>query len=178
MNEEELLREAQRGNRSALESLLQENYKIIYGYTLKISMNEETARDLTQEAMLKAVLNIKKFKGNSKFSTWLVSIVSNLYKDKLRRNRLKNVDFDKLDLHASENVEDSVINREEIGEIKKILMDMPEKKRMVFILKHYYNYSYEEISKILKCPVGTVRSRLHYCVKKIQESLQGGVYDE
>ena len=42
------------------------------------------------------------------------------------------------------------------------------RKRMVFILKNYYHYSYEEISSILNCPIGTVRSRLHYCIKKLR----------
>ena len=50
-------------------------------------MNEEITKDITQEVMVKAILNIKKFKGNSKFSTWLISIASNIYKDMLKKNK-------------------------------------------------------------------------------------------
>ena len=55
-----------------------------------------------------------------------------------------------------------------------LLKELPKEKRAVFILKHYYNYKYEEISKILNCPIGTVRSRLHYSVKYLMRRLEGG----
>jgi RNA polymerase sigma-70 factor, ECF subfamily len=54
----------------------------------------------------------------------------------------------------------------------KILLSLPYEKRAVFILKHYYGYKYEEISKIMNCPIGTVRSRLHYCIKYIIDEME------
>ena len=165
MLDQELVEKARAGNRWAMEQLLSENYPIIYGYLLKLSMNEEVAKDIT---------HIHKFKGNSKFSTWLVSIASNTYKDSLKKNRAVPTVMEELNLISTENTEEVAIQREHIQQLKKSLLELPENQRKVFILKHYYNYSYEEIAKILDCPLGTVRSKLHYCILKLKGMMNGG----
>lgn len=175
MDEEILVLKAKKGDKKALEKLFQDNYSVVYGYMLKLILDENTAKDFTQEAMLKAILNIKKFKGKSKFSTWLITIATNAYKDNIKKIKGREVNIESIISTSSENLEETIIIKETFDNIKRILLDIPESKRMVFILKHYYNYSYEEISKIVDCPIGTVRSRLHYCIKKIKEELDGGV---
>lgn len=64
LSEKALIEKAQSGDKKSLEVLLYDNYKIVYGYLLKLTMNEEITKDITQEVMVKAILNIKKFKGN------------------------------------------------------------------------------------------------------------------
>lgn len=174
MLDQELVEKARAGNRWAMEQLLSENYPIIYGYLLKLSINEEVAKDITQEVMVKAITHIHKFRGNSKFSTWLVSIASNTYKDSLKKNRAVPTVMEELNLISTENTEEVAIQREHIQQLKKSLLELPENQRKVFILKHYYNYSYEEIAKILDCPLGTVRSKLHYCILKLKGMMNGG----
>lgn len=169
MDEKALLEKARLGDRKSLEMLLYDNYKIVFGYLLKLTLNEEVTKDLTQDVMMKAILNIKKFKGDSKFSTWLISIASNLYKDYIRKNKkISGTAIEDLSLADSQNIEQTVINKDTVKRLGKVLMELPYEKRMVFILKNYYDYSYDEISKILKCPIGTVRSRLHYCIEKLR----------
>lgn len=174
MLDQELVEKARAGNRWAMEQLLSENYPIIYGYLLKLSINEEVAKDITQEVMVKAITHIHKFRGNSKFSTWLVSIASNTYKDSLKKNRAVPTVMEELNLISTKNTEEAAIQREHIQQLKKSLLELPENQRKVFILKHYYNYSYEEIAKILDCPLGTVRSKLHYCILKLKGMMNGG----
>lgn len=169
MDEKALLEKARSGDRKSLELLLYNNYKIVYGYLLKLTMNEEVTKDLTQDVMMKAILNIKKFKGESKFSTWLISIASNLYKDYIRKNKkISSMNIEDLSVKDSQSIEETFINKDTVNRVGKLIMDFPYEKRIVFILKNYYDYSYEEISKILKCPIGTVRSRLHYCIEKLR----------
>jgi RNA polymerase sigma-70 factor (ECF subfamily) len=113
-----------------------DNYKIIYGYLLKLTMNEELTKDITQEVMVKAILNIKKFKGQSKLSTWLISIASNLYKDSIRKNKYtSSLSVEELSIKDYQNIEESVINKDTIRRMESILKDLPYEKRMVFILK-------------------------------------------
>lgn len=172
MEEKELVARARSGDRDALEKLLYDNYKTVYGYLLRLTMNEETAKDFTQEAMVKAIINIKSFSHSSKFSTWLVTIASNAYKDSLRKNKkISEVQIKDVLMEAPDNVEEKVLAKDSIITLRKVLMDIPAEKRNAFILKHFYDYSYEDIAKILKCPLGTVRSRLHYCIKKLQKLL-------
>ena len=99
-------------------------------------MNEEITKDITQEVMVKAILNIKKFKGNSKFSTWLISIASNIYKDMLKKNKkISSLDIEKTLIKNTKSLEDDIINKETIRKIWEVLLKLPEEKRMVFILK-------------------------------------------
>ena len=161
-----LIEKAKSGNISALNTLLSINYPILEGYVIKMTGNCDIAQDIVQETMLKAVIHIKKFIPKAKFSTWLITIATNAYRDFLRKT--KNFELvDEIIKTKELGPEDSVISKIEYNAVKEILMKLPYEKRAVFILKHYYGYKYEEIAEILKCPIGTVRSRLHNCIKYI-----------
>lgn len=176
--EEKLIVLAQKGDKKALEKLLQSNYSILKGYLLKITMNEALADDLTQETMMKAIMKINKYKPTGKFSTWLITIGTNLFRDKLRKDKKLFFSDKIVSNNHVDSLEDLVMMKTDIKKIKSIIDGLPYEKRMVFILKHYYDYSYNEISEILKCPIGTVRSRLHYCIKEIRLQMKGAVNHE
>lgn len=176
--EQRLVELAKKNNKEALSILIENNYPIVYGYVLKLCYNEEVAKDITQDVMLKAIKNIKKFKGESKFSTWLVRIASNHYINTTKKsNREFTVDdvrfFEVFESHEK-SIDDQIADKEMFVKIMSLLKEMKEKQRMPFILKHYYGYRYDEIADILNCPIGTVRSRIHNTIKKIQEELKGG----
>lgn len=166
MDHKNLIEKAKSGNISALNTLLLDNYPILQGYVIKMTGNRDIAQDIVQETMLKAVINIKKFVPKARFSTWLITIATNLYRDLLRKTK----DFKLIDetIETKESgPEESLISNIDYNAVKEILIKLPYEKRAVFILKHYYGYKYEEIAEILKCPIGTVRSRLHNCIKYI-----------
>lgn len=169
-DEIELIKKAKDGDKEALEILIANNFSIIKGYVLKLTCDIELSKDIVQETLLSAMVNINSFKGKSKFSTWLIKIATNKYKDYLRKNK-ENMDISLL--ASTYSIEDDIVIRTQVKEVLEILEEMPREKRVVFILKHYYGYSYEEISDILNCPVGTVRSRLHYSVKTIIKKFKG-----
>lgn len=166
LDELDLIEKAKQGNKSAFNMLLTQNYNILKGYIIKMTGDPTLSQDILQETMLKAVLNIKKFSPKAKFSTWLITIATNLYRDNLRKNKHLTV-LDENIASTSDNTEVATISKLEYREILQIIQDLPYEKRAVFILKHFYDYSYEEIAKVLNCPLGTVRSRLHYSVKYI-----------
>lgn len=173
VEELELIERAKAGNKSALNSLLVENYPILKGYVIKMTGNPEIAQDIVQEALVKAAVNIKKFNPKAKFSTWLITIGTNIYRDMLRKDKGL-VPIEEGFIAENCDTESNAILRIEYREVLRILQKMPYEKRAVFILKHYYNYKYEEIAEMLSCPVGTVRSRLHNCIKNIVSELEGG----
>jgi len=171
LEELRLVEEAKKGNRNALNELLTDNYNVIKGYIIKMTGDPNLAQDIIQETMLRACLNLSKFKPNAKFSTWLITIATNVYRDMLRKRK-------PLEL-IEETIETKEFGPEEAFQIKaeyketlEILLSLPYKKRAVFILKHYYGYKYEEIAQILSCPIGTVRSRLHNCIEYIVSEME------
>lgn len=166
MSELELVEKAKQGNKSALNTLLTNNYGVLRGYIIKMTGNPELSQDIIQEAMLKAVVNISKFNPEAKFSTWLIKIATNTYIDYLRKNKTAELIDETLE-SKEDGPETAAINNIDYREAMSILLALPYEKRAVFILKHYYGYKYEEIAQILNCPVGTVRSRLRNTIKHI-----------
>lgn len=166
-----LVEKAKKGNKSALNTLLTQNYELLKGYALKMTGDPHLSQDIIQETMLKAVVHIERFKPRAKFSTWLITIATNVYRDTLRKNR--NTVFIDETMEASvAGLEETALNNIKYKVVTEILMGLPYEKRSVFILKHYYGYSYEEIAEILKCPIGTVRSRLHNGIKQILSEME------
>jgi len=166
LDELELINKAKSGNKSALNTLLIDNLNILKGYVIKMVGEPYLAQDIIQDTMLKVVLNINKFEPNAKFSTWLIKISINVYRDYLRKNKSFQLIEENV-IERGNQVEDLVISDYEYKEIMKIILKLPYGKRNVFILKHYYGYKYEEIAEIVGCPIGTVRSRLYNAVKYI-----------
>jgi len=171
IGELELIDKARNGNKSALNNLLKDNINLLKGYVVKMVGDPNLAQDIIQDALLKAVININKFEPKAKFSTWLIKIATNVYRDYLRKNKSFKL-LDEVLADGGRQVEDIVISNYEYKEIMKIILKLPYEKRAVFILKHYYGYKYDEISQIVNCPIGTVRSRLHNAVKFILKEIE------
>lgn len=170
MEEKELIYKAKNGNKYALNELLSQNYNTLLGYCIKMTGNPMLAQDIVQETMLKAILNIKNFTPEVKFSTWLLKIATNTFKDYLKKH--KNIELvEEIFSNTEEDVEETAMTNIQYSELMNILMKLPYEKRAVFILKHYYGYKYQEIAKIMDCPVGTVRSRLHNAIKEIMSEM-------
>lgn len=172
----DLIERARTGEREALEELLKKNYGIVRGYLLKISCDYDLTEDLIQETMYRAIKNIKRYKTNAKFSTWLITIASNLYRDQLRKRR-KELFYDDLTddvQHKPAQLDSTFDSKDKLMQLQHIMAGLPFEKRAVVILKHYYGYSYQEIADILQCPVGTIRSRLFYSLDYIKNKLLEG----
>jgi len=171
-NEENLISRAKEGDRYAFEILINNNFLMLKGYVLKLTCNKELTEDIVQDTLLAAVVHIDSFIPKAKFSTWLIKIATNKYMDYLRKTKETDILLDIFP--SSYSLEDEVIKKEELKAVLEILKAMPTDKRTVFILKHYYGYSYEEISDLVNCPIGTVRSRLHYGIKEVISKFKGG----
>jgi RNA polymerase sigma-70 factor (ECF subfamily) len=171
LGELELIEKAKKGNKSALNTLLTDSLPVLKGYVIKMTGDINLAQDVVQDTMLKAVLNINRFQPNAKFSTWLIKIATNIYRDYLRKQHPLELIEETLE-DRSQSVEETAISNYEYKEIMDIIQKLPPEKRSVFILKHYYGYKYDEIAEIVNCPVGTVRSRLHNAVKFITDEFE------
>lgn len=171
MNELELIEKAKKGNQSALNTLLCNNADILKGYIVKMTGDIHLSQDIIQDTMIKAVLNIDKFEPKAKFSTWLIKIATNAYRDFLRKNKKFELIEDTLE-DRNQRVEEIVISKDQYNEILNVVLKLSPEKRAVFILKHYHELKYEEIAEIMNCPIGTVRSRLHHAVKYIVNELE------
>lgn len=174
LEEKEFVRMAQNGSKNALNILFQQNYKTLYGFLIKLTGDANFSEDLVQETLMKAMIHIKSFKGESKFSSWIIQIALNLYRNELKRNKkfeVINID-ENFNLKSKDDIENTLQVKLQVERALLELQNMSYEKRVTFILKHYYGYSLEEISSIMKCSDGTVKSRLHNTVKRLKNILK------
>lgn len=157
--------------------------KIIY-YIIRISgIAYEEAEDLAQEIFLKAYINLNGFDQKKKFSSWLFSIAHNTTISHWRKHkkRLEQIDLADEDLERLLTDEFDVIKKIDNDklkqEIKEALARIDIKYREVLQLKYLNDYSYEEISDIIKKPVNTVGTLLSRAKKKLKKELANKKYD-
>jgi RNA polymerase sigma factor (sigma-70 family) len=147
----------------------------LYNFAYSFTFNEHDANDLVQETMLKAYKAIRLYEQGTNAKAWLFRILKNTYINEYRSKarRPNSVELD--DARTVADVEanggqgayvgmdfSSISYRDVLGdEITKAVDTMPEDFRIVFLLCDLEDFSYEEISKIMDIPIGTVRSRLH-----------------
>jgi len=170
MEEKELIKKAQEGDRNALAKLVKQYEQTVYNFAFKICRDKERAEHTMQETFLSMVKSIKQFSGKSKLSTWLYTVVSNHCLMMARSN--------KKHLHASIDDEDTLIDEKNItdwsispgriaenDELKDILNEainkLPPDYRIVFMLRDIQGFSTEETGKAINLSVPAVKSRLH-----------------
>lgn len=170
MEEDSLLDRSLAGEEEAFTELMSQNQVAVFRHCLSVVRDEEIAQDLTQETFLQAYRHLGDFKRKAKFSTWLWKIAHNLSLAYLKKhNHLQELPL-KEEIVASTPPPPEE-DREKIDSIRAELSTLDEKHRIVFELYHFNRLSQKEIAAQLQIPPGTVRSRLHYAKKKLQNKL-------
>jgi RNA polymerase sigma-70 factor (ECF subfamily) len=164
------------GDKKAMKSLVEKYKKRAYYLALGMVGNKDEAFDISQEAFIRVYKSAGKFESERKFFPWFYSIIVNLCKDCLMRRSKKESNEMSLDdasyfLVADSNPEAAVIKDEQTRDIRKALMELDFEDREIIMLKHFKEYSYDEIAALLKVPKGTVMSRLYYARKKLAKRL-------
>jgi RNA polymerase sigma-70 factor, ECF subfamily len=156
------------------EALVRVHEAAIYRVAYRLSGNREEAEDLIQETLLEAYEAFDKFASGTHFDRWVFRIMRNTYIDRVRRRpkaRLESLDTG-IDAGGGRTVLREIIDlgsrpeadlmaRTLDGPIQEALEALPEEFRIVVILADIEELTYEEVSQVVGCPVGTVRSRLH-----------------
>ena len=182
-DDETLVRRTQSGDTRAFDMLWQKYSSRIYSLVYNMTSNHEDANDLAQEAFIKGFQALKSFKGGSSFYTWVYRIAVNKTINflKQRKNRSQ-MSLNDLDFNAEHDpdlvalISDKTPRREagltELQEkLNEAMQKLSEPHRLVVTLHDVQGLSHEEIAKIMDCNIGTVRSRLFYARKRIQNLL-------
>jgi RNA polymerase sigma-70 factor (ECF subfamily) len=153
-----------------LEQAMAQYGKATYNFAYRLTGNEADARDLTQDAFIRVYRAWRSFQPGTSFLSWIYRIVTNLYRDELRRRKgrfQEEIPEDNAPQKyggqrplAVDPIEDYVAGQ--LGEpLAKALAQLSPEQRQVVVLADIEEYSYQEIADIMGCSIGTVRSRLH-----------------
>jgi len=165
---------------------LYDKYKdAVFSYSCYLTQNLEEAEDLFQDAWVRVVKHLAEEVNMKSAKAWIFTIVTNLYRDELRRKRVRRLLFfqkaetpdleqAKLSAFSGVSVSDpaAITDQAQIRkEITGAMTRLPERQRRVFVLKEIAGFQQAEISQIMRIPVGTVKSLLYRAVKRLQREL-------
>jgi RNA polymerase sigma-70 factor (ECF subfamily) len=179
--DEELVDRSRSGDVESFNQLIIRWERPIYALAYRVIGREEEARDVCQEAFLRAFRALPGFKGQAKFSSWLYRITLNLCRDWIRRHRRVQIqqmpeDTDPLDLAAQmgpvESIEDLAARRELTVVVERAMALLPDEQRTAIILKEYHGLTFQEIADLQGCPLSTVKTRLYQGLTVLRRHLE------
>jgi RNA polymerase sigma-70 factor (ECF subfamily) len=179
--EADLIARAQRGDVEAFCELAANHQRSLYVLALKYSGNHHDAEDLTQDVMLNAYRAIHQFKGMSSFRTWLSRIMVNSFLNQKRksdpllssqRQDTSEEEFEAnvyvsstLPRHSERNVHNGLVMKQ----VLELLRSVPERQRLMFLMKHQEGMTCEEIAGTMGTSVGTVKKTLFRVVDRLRQ---------
>lgn len=170
----DIVKECLDGNGEAYEVLVSRYKKQVYNIAYRFSGNREDALDITQEAFIKAYNSLKKYDPKYKFSSWILKITTNYCLDLKKKKSIEtvtlNTDMDNRETTVS--AEEVYIHKSNSIVIKDAINSLPEEYRILIIMYHNENLSYNEISEILKIPLTKVKNRLYRGRNMLKETLE------
>jgi RNA polymerase sigma-70 factor (ECF subfamily) len=186
--EAQLIERVCSGEPQAFEQLVRPYARLVYATAISVLKNPADAEEVAQEAVLKAFVNLSKFRGESKFSTWLVQITYNEARMKLRKDRqhlYESIDKQQPDHEgeycprdfadwrpiASERLEDEEI----CAALRAAIDSLSPPYRDVVVLRDFQNLSIRDTAAILAIPAGSVKTRLHRARLMLRDRLAPGV---
>jgi RNA polymerase sigma-70 factor, ECF subfamily len=173
-DEQHLIREAQAGNRSAFRCLVERHMRQAYNVAYGFVQDHEGAHDVVQDALVRTYHALPGFRGDAEFSTWLHRIVTNVALNHIRSRSSRTRREVRVDEVAEPGAtQDHEIHARQVREhLNAALRTLPDLQRTVVTLRHIDGLSTREVSMILKCSEGTVKTHLFRGLKKLRQRLQ------
>ncbi|MHB8670653.1 MAG: RNA polymerase sigma factor [Acidimicrobiales bacterium] len=176
VDQDALVTAARAGDRDAFEELVRATYADTYTLAYRLTGDEEDARDVTQEAYLRAFRGLRRFRGDSQFTTWLYRITANCAATSLGRRARHRHDELTEDLGLvevrpesdPESMADAELLRNRVG---AALAELPPRLRAVVVLRDVYDLSHEAIADELGITEAAAKVRLHRARRKLRERL-------
>ncbi len=145
----------------------------IFLVILKYVRNRDDARDLTQEAFIRAYRSRESFRGESSLYTWIFRIAVNLalnYKNRSRVSLFSSLE-DSPELQGSGDPSSGIMSRELIQKIDEAVGELPNRQRMTFVLRYYEEQPFAEVAKNLDITEGAAKANYHQAIKKLRGKL-------
>ena len=178
--DEELVARSVGGDTESFNQLMRRWEKPIYALAYRVLGREDDARDVCQEAFLRAFRALPRFRGEAKFSSWLYRIALNLCRDWIRRERRAPLvpmpDGVDITQYAAErrttaSVEELAATAEMSRGVEAAMERLPEEQRTAIILKEYHGLTFQEIADLMGCPLSTVKTRLYQGLAQLRRHL-------
>jgi RNA polymerase sigma factor (sigma-70 family) len=180
----ELIRRSLAGDQRACRDLVLRYQRQVFSVLMRVVRSPQDAEDLTQETFVRMFRALERYDPERPFTAWLFTIATRLGIDHLRRRRIKTVSLNYTEPGGSEertiDVEDPGLlpdevtsHAEEEVRARDLIDSLPEHYRIVVVLRHQQDLSYEEIAEALNMPLGTVKARIHRARALLKDRIEG-----
>jgi RNA polymerase sigma-70 factor, ECF subfamily len=177
-DEAQLVKASQYGDQDAFAFLVQRHQRRVFNMVLRMLQDYEEASEITQEAFLAAWLGLPSFRGEARFATWLYRIAYNCCLRQVERRKRERalqavMQAEKIleGMNEEKQAEDSIELRDRQAIVREQLEKLPTKYRIVLILRHLQEMTYEEMADILTMPIGTIKTQLFRARHLLKERL-------
>lgn len=182
-HEYELVQKCISGDREAFRPLVEAYQQTLFTTIIRMVHDPETARDITQEAFVKAYTKLNTFDTRYPFRIWLTKIAVNTAIDFLRKFKPQNISIDApVDADESQELklqlpdpkmspQETIEQAETSSLVRKAVMELDPKLKAVIVLRHFEEMDYEQIAEILRIPLGSVKNRLFRAREKLHQVL-------
>ena len=164
-----LARRAQAGDGAALAALVQSQQRYVYSIALGVMKEPADAADMTQEAFMRVMRSLHSYRGETRFTTWLYRVVTNVCLDGLRRRGRPVEPLDAVEDDGPGEVVDpdrwsrpdeQVELRESAAEVRAALADLPASQRLALTLHYFEDMRYEDVATVMNVPLNTAKSHI------------------
>lgn len=174
LTDEKLVSLYARGKNEAFDVLLNRHKSRIFSYIYHTVKDNDLANDIFQDTFVKAISTIKqgRYTENGKFPAWITRIAHNLIIDFYRQEKSENLqscDNEELNILnrkdlSEATIEDSIITSQIHGDVKRLVMALPESQREVLIMRYYQDMSFKEIADTTNVSINTALGRMRYAI--------------
>lgn len=171
---------AQQGDRDAIVAILQSAENDIYQTAYYLTKNEADAKDLTQDALLRIFQKFHTYKGQASIKVWAQRITTNLFFDKVRKNKAQVFSLDDNEAYhfipdEGSSVEEQVEGNLQNLEVRDAVTKLPEQYKLVIVLRYLQDLTYKEIAETLEIPENTVKTHLFRARKLLKDMLENSM---
>jgi len=169
-----LVREYIAGSDAAFEMLFDRHSPSLYAFACHLTGRQQDAEDLCQSTWIEAIKSLGRYRGRGSFRAWLHAIALHLHRDLLRRRRAEvgPLDVEMTPADTDANPERLADRLDLVTSVRAALAALSPEHRTVLLLHELQGFKYREIAALLDCPIGTVKSRLHYAIAAMRAALR------
>jgi RNA polymerase sigma factor (sigma-70 family) len=165
-----LMKLVQAGDTERLAVLFERHHVGLFRYLLALGRDRALAEDLVQEVFFRVIKYARTYDPNLAFPVWLYGMARNAYFDSHRKRRPDMFGGDPGEIRSPEPMpEETITRRQDVALLREALQKLPEDKREVLVLSRYHDMRYEDIARVLRCEVGTVKVRVYRALKELRE---------
>ena len=182
LTDDELIDQVRAGNFQSFEELIDRYRNQVFNFVFRILGSRDEAEDILQDTFMKIYQHLPRYKKQAKFSSYMFTIAHNLSMNRVNYRKRSQMKLDTLaqsddDMSITERTPDAQLRENEIGTVvHRAIEKLPPKYKAALVLSEFEGFSYKQISDVLSCSVGTVKSRIFRARDLLRGYLKG--YEE